>query len=153
KALLTDSARSFPVPDEVSSGAGLLNIRAAWQRDVPDDVQSPARGTGGGSLDEARGSQSLTLGDTSLNGEIYIFGAPFDAAAPPDDEASMSSWDGGTWNGDTWSGADWDNENQWESAVWDNPTWAGTSWTNGDANDGTWDGRWWADATWQGRRW
>jgi serine protease AprX len=152
KALLIASARPMPTPDPVSSGAGLLNIKAAWTMSVPSTLQSPALATGGGSLDAARGGQQLSLNGVPLSGEVDIFGNSFDSAGHATDEANGAAWNGGTWNGATWSGSNWSGST-WQSADWTQNSWAGTPWTGATTNDASWDGRRWANQSWAGRRW
>jgi serine protease AprX len=154
KALLMQSARSISSAPAEAAGAGLVNLRRAIRAETPDDdeLQSPPSSTGGGSIAQSRGKQSLSLDGTPITGDVDIFGGAYDAAAQAQAEADGTAWDGGTWNGRRWAADDWSSDG-WDAVTWESGSWAGTDWTGTEWSDGTWTGRRWADATWQGRRW
>ena len=92
--------------DDKAQGKGRINLADLLDRnqDAGGASQHFDASTGTGSLEQSRGSDHLTLDGIVLNGEIDIFGHPFDARAVADLEAAASSWNRGTWNGNSWSG-------------------------------------------------
>jgi serine protease AprX len=121
KWLLRRTAKSLPLSDAQSQGAGTVDIRKAVEQPIPggaDTTQRWAPSTGTGSLDGARGTYKLQQDGVVLEGEQDIFGTPWDGVSWSGVSWSGVSWSGGTWNGVSWSGVSW-------SGV----SWSGVSWS------------------------
>ena len=128
KAILTRSARRLPSADAAGQGAGLIDVNAALKTATPVNRRQPFEyATGTGSIDAARGSMRLTDGDSTLDGEVDVFG---------------NAWTGTTWSGTTWSGT------TWSGTTWSGTTWSGTTWSGT-----TWSGTTWSGTTWSGTTW
>ena len=129
KDLLRRTASPLPSADQIAQGKGLVKLDRAY--DTATNllaVQSHLKGTGLGSLEQARGSAHVASPEgVELRGEMDIFGA----AWLPDVWASAcllgNSWSGGTWNGNSWSGNSWSG-NSWSGNSWSGSVWLGISW-------------------------
>jgi len=155
KALLKSSATPLPNTDQLSQGAGLINLADAY-----DDRTPPARiatqkwepSTGTGSLELARGSAHVYDGDVPLTGEQDIFGVHWDGVRWASEALNETSWNGGNWNGNTWSGNTWSG-NTWSGNTWSGNTWSGNTWSGNTWSGNTWSGNTWSGNTWSGNTW
>ncbi len=172
KRALMQSALPFAGAATVFRGSGALDVRGALG--VPPSVQSPTMpfGSGGGSLEAARGSDHVADGGTDLVGEKDIFGAAFSSTLWGPLSLARRAWTAGTWNGSVWTGPGWTGNTwtgrSWAGAPWTGVSWAGTPWAGrtwsgrtwtdsgwsaGSWNDAGWAGRTWTGRTWTGRAW
>ena len=148
-----DSARQLQRHDARRRARARSTSRAiARQRRVPAPARTSRRSTGTGSLERARGRDHLTRDGVVLNGEIDIFGQPFDSAALAALEAAGSAWTGGTWNGNTWSGNSWSG-NSWSGSSWSGNSWSGNSWSGSSWSGSSWSGNSWSGSSWSGNSW
>ena len=104
KALLTGTATTLPAADEQAQGNGLVNVNMAIWTPTPAAKQLFPVSTGTGSLDGARGAAKLVLDGVTLSGEKDIFGKAYSSTLHATQEATETSWNGGTWNGSSWAG-------------------------------------------------
>ncbi len=172
-------ARLVPLSDTWYAGAGSAFV--GGRRHIRPAAAPAPTSTGLGTLDASRGSYRVTNGDTELNGEMDIFGAPWDPARWTGLSATRSAWSGGIWNdnrwtgdrwGDTgwvnvpwtgidgsegdpshdWSGARWKGV-RWKDVIWDGVRWKGAEWTSGLWTSGEWSADGWTAGGWNGVRW
>ncbi len=146
KALLRGTASPMPLADAAGRGAGEIDLLAASLASAPRASQSTEPTTGLGSLEEARGSQHVSDGDTELTGERDILG-PWKASRWAAASSAGTAWVGGRWNGRQWTGDCW-CDSTWSGATWSAVTWSGNSWAGR-----SWAGRSWAGRSWAGRSW
>src|SRR5207302_915813 len=92
-----------------SGGDGYRNpdLVAALTAVPAPALQAFLPGTGTGSLDGARGSARLSWGGVALQGEVDIFGMPFNSALAASALNGNTSWIGGVFNGAVWTGTGW----------------------------------------------
>ena len=149
KNLLVDTAVELTGAHPRCQGAGLIDVGAAVkQRRKSSGVAPYTWSAGNGSLDAARGSFHLQDPNGSvLEGEIDIFGRPFDSSEHAADARSESAWDGGSWNGSEWSGV------SWSGVSWSGVSWSGLSWSGFSWSDMTWNGLSWSGVSWSGSSW
>jgi serine protease AprX len=157
KALLIGSATTLPAADEQAQGNGLVNVNAAIWSPTPAAKQLFPLSTGTGSLDGARGAAKLVLGGVTLSGEKDIFGKAYSTTLHATQEATETSWSGGTWNGSSWAGSSWAGSSwagsSWAGSSWAGSSWAGSSWAGSSWASGVWDGSSWAGSSWAGSSW
>jgi serine protease AprX len=143
KRMLRNGAYEMPLCAKSGAcGAGELQLATVLSAPLPLYVQTIAPATGGGSLEQARGSDHLTRDGVVLEGERDIFGKPFNATAMAILEAARSAWSGGTWNGSSWSGSSWSGSS-WSGSSWSGSSWSGSSWSGS-----SWSGSSWSTAGW-----
>ncbi|MCU1498848.1 MAG: peptidase and in kexin sedolisin [Acidimicrobiales bacterium] len=160
KALLKSTADPIPGADDRLQGAGLIDVRGAYEARTPTlATQTWPLATGAGSIELARGGSHVADPETGeeLVGEQDIFGQPWDGRSWAAAALSGRSWAGGDWNGATWAGRSWAGRS-WAGVIWSGRSWAGRSWAGRSWADNAWDGRsWagrsWAEAVWSGRSW
>ena len=152
KALLTSTATPLPNADPQAQGNGLINIRNAKSAATPVVAQTWPRSTGVGSLEAARGSAHLEMNGTLLEGEMDIFGTPWDGQTWSGQTWSGQTWSGGDWNGQTWSGQTWSGQT-WSGQTWSGQTWSGQTWSGQTWSGQTWSGQTWSGQTWSGQTW
>jgi serine protease AprX len=144
---------------ELEKGAERIDVKAAAGKvaDVLAGKIKSAQGfvpaTGVGSIDASRGSYHLVDGNGSvLQGELDIFGNPWDGSA-----WSSRSWTGSTWSGDLWLGSSWNGSTwsgrTWTGNIWDGRTWSGSTWNGSTWNGSTWNGSSWSGSSWSGSSW
>jgi serine protease AprX len=164
KALLTATASPVPSGTSRSRGAGLLNIAAASAANVGADTQTWPTSNGLGTLDGARGDDTVSDGNVSLTGQRDIFGRPW---IPGITAGIGTGWTGGAFNGSTWTGAGWAGTSfasqTWGDVTWSGSDFAGVSWTSHAAASESWSaGGWtgdgwvshsWSDAAWSSHSW
>ena len=160
--LLLDN--TAPVFEKVIfKGHGLLDLDAAMNATTTDTSQAFAPATGLGSLEAARGTDHVTIGDTTLAGEYTVTGATWDPVAwvtasesgstwSGNDDWSGSTWSGSTWSGSTWSGTTWSGST-WSGTTWSGSTWSGSTWSGSTWSGSTWSGSTWSGSTWSGSTW
>ena len=166
KQILRSSATRLPNADPAGQGMGQLDLRTAVNWWVPRRAgQRLPWGSGGGSLERARGGSHLVLDGVVLTGEQDIFGKPWDsallaAAARYDAAWSDVAWSPDGWfNGSNWTGAGFaaDTSNAagqtWSGRTWAGSTWSGSTWSRSTWSGATWSGRTWAGSTWAGSTW
>ncbi|HST80142.1 MAG TPA: S8 family serine peptidase [Kineosporiaceae bacterium] len=112
--------------------------------------------TGLGTLQGARGTQSVSLDGVALTGEQDIFGRPWDSRTMASLTAGQRAWalPLGAFNGTVWIGSGFTADTEsvagrtWNGRTWAGRTWAGRTWAGQ-----TWTGRTWADQIWSGDTW
>ena len=155
KALLKGSAQRLPAADPLAQGAGMLDLKAARDRDTPttlsaQQVLAPALGTG--SIEASRGVGHLSDAGVELTGEQDVFGAPYVAATRATASETGTAWVGGAWNGNRWSGDGWSG-NRWSGEVWSGNRWSGNRWSGEAWSGNRWSGNRWSGDGWLGNRW
>jgi serine protease AprX len=106
-------------------------------------------GTGTGTFQAARGTSSVTFGDTTpLTGERDIFGT-LSSSSWAKASAAQTAWNGGSWMGHAYTGTGWgtatDGQANWAGATWSGRAWSGRAWS-----DVAWAGRAWSGRAWSG---
>jgi serine protease AprX len=152
KRLIMTGAYDLPNQNSRQSGSGELQLGPILSAALPNYAQTVAPARGGGSLEEARGSDHLTRDGAVLSGEQDIFGQTFNSAAMAVLEAAGSSWSGGTWNGSSWSGSSWSG-NSWSGSSWSGSSWSGSSWSGSSWSGSSWSGSSWSGSSWSGSSW
>jgi serine protease AprX len=161
KAALVRSADRLPRADAVAQGAGELDLTGAaalaGRGRVPSAAQAWPASTGRGSLEAARGTAHLALGDAVLSGENDLFGR-FDTAAWAAASSAGTAWVGGNWMGRTLTGGGWthgmiDALPGWSGLTWSGLTWSGLTWSGLTWSGLTWSGLTWSGLTWSGLTW
>lgn len=164
KQILMGSASGLNNVSARMEGSGTTDLRKALSS-VPRTVVDPAPwGTGTGSLEASRGSFHIVVGDgtaeeTTLLGEVDVFGRAWNAAQWARDTQKGKTWRDGAWMGNTLTARGWTNTGEarksWPTATWTSAgavladgEWAGRMW-----RDGEWAGRMWRDSAWSGRMW
>jgi serine protease AprX len=143
KAMLDQNANVLPSAQQQAQGNGLLSLKGIMGGNLnPYRAQGFTRGTGGGSLNAARGASIVSLNGVPLNTESDIFGNPVDTGQLAAVEDAQNAWNGGTWNGTSWAGDGW-NGTSWAGTSWAGTSWAGTSWAGT-----SWAGSSWATNDW-----
>jgi serine protease AprX len=162
--------------EDLWQGYGVVDAaRALAGNPALAPVQNWPAATGTGSLDAARGSSHVAIGEDVLTGEQDIFGTPW---AGPETAASplwlaaadgttglggtVTDWTGTpwvsrTWVSRTWVASGWDSRtwvsDEWLSRTWVSRTWVSRTWVAGDWVGGYWDSRTWVSRTWAGDDW
>ena len=150
KAALISTGRDIG-GSALCQGGGVVNAHGAAQLTLKAQ-QSHRKSNGSGSLEAARGSDHLSADGVVLEGEIDIFGNPFNSEVHAKYAHHHMAWDGGDWNGATWSGATWSGAT-WSGATWSGATWSGATWSGATWSGATWSGATWSGATWSGATW
>jgi serine protease AprX len=117
-------------------------------------------GIGNGSLDAARGSQSVMMNGVELTGERDIFGRDWNSLSLSSKAAGYLAWTTrGAFNGTNWIGSGVITDTTsvagrtWYGRVWAPRTWSGSSWSGSAWTPDTWSGRTWSGRTWSGDSW
>jgi serine protease AprX len=156
KALMTAATPPSSVKT-VYAGLGVPDVNKAIGAKLLPYAQPATGATGTGSLEAARGHAHLTDGVTTLEGELDIFGQPWNAPAWARASAAGTAWAGGTWNGSDWTGDSWTSDGwtgqTWAGKTWTTGDWAGKTWTDSGWNGKTWTGKTWTDSGWSGKTW
>jgi len=157
KALLMTTAAPVPGSTLACQGAGMLDLNRTLHVPTPPAVQTWPLATGMGSLELARGSAHLTDGTVTLEGEVEIFGSPWDGKSWSQASWNETSWSGGTWNGKSWSGEEWSGTSwagkSWSTVEWTDPAWSGKSWSDASWDGKSWSGKSWGTDLWSGKSW
>jgi serine protease AprX len=153
KRLLKTTAYDMPLEGRTGTmGSGELRLDAALSAALPAFVQTIAPAVGGGSIEEARGSDHLTRDGVVLKGEHDIFGKWLDADTHAILEAGRNAWTGGTWNGNVLTGNSWSG-NSWSGSSWSGNSWSGNSWSGSSWSGNSWSGSSWSGSSWSGSSW
>ena len=152
KRLIRNSAYDLPSQNTRQVGAGELRLAPILNAALPTGILPIAPAVGGGSLEQARGSDHLTRDGVVLKGEIDIFGKSFDSGVMAALEAARNAWAGGTWNGSSWSGSSWSGSS-WSGSSWSGSSWSGSSWSGSSWSGSSWSGSSWSGSSWSGSSW
>jgi serine protease AprX len=160
----------------IYAGAGQINVAVAlaavqksgsggtWKgiggASAAAAVQSFPVSTGQGSLDAARGGNTLIdPAGAALSGEVDVQGNPWDPAAWWSASSGLKSWNGGTWMGATWTGDDWQPSvngllsDRWSSARWSSARWSSAEWSSARWSSAGWSSARWSSARWSDLTW
>ena len=123
--------------------AGVLDAGGALAGD-PDlaPAQTWPASTGTGSLEAARGSAHVAIGDAVLSGEQDIFGTPWTGPGSAANPAWLTLGDTG-----------WTASTDWTGTTWDSRTWVSRTWVAGEWDSRTWVSEDWLSRTWVSRTW
>ena len=147
------TAKPLPSSDANSQGAGEVDARRADQRNTSTATpQTWTTSTGTGSLDAARGSLHVVMGGVPLQGEVDIFGNPWNGQSWSGQSWSGQSWSGGLWLGQSWSGQSWSGQS-WSGQSWSGQSWSGQSWSGQSWSGQSWSGQSWSGQSWSGQSW
>ena len=152
KRFITDNAKKVPGADSQAQGAGKIDLAVMATKTPAAFTQSFVPAKGGGTLEDARGSDHITRDGIVLSGEKDIFGKPIDTKALAVLQAAGSSWSGGTWNGSTWTGNSWSGSS-WSGSSWSGSSWSGSSWSGSSWSGNSWSGNSWSGSSWSGSSW
>jgi serine protease AprX len=158
KKVLTSSALEVPLEKQIHRGKGLSEVFRAQAEKVGDYAQGKKGWSDGtGSLEAARGTSHVHDGVAPLQGEMDIFGNPWDGVAWAAATADETVWDGGNWRGFPVAGTGFDGR-VWRSVNWTGGTWSARTWRSDQWSARTWmDGQWvartWMDGDWSARTW
>jgi serine protease AprX len=155
KWLLRKTAKTLPTAGAAAQGAGEIDVRRAVKRGKPTSdksVQTWPLGTGTGTLEGARGTEHVQMGDVVLQGEIDIFGTPWNGQSWSGQSWSGQSWSGGQWLGQSWSGQSWSGQS-WSGQSWSGQSWSGQSWSGQSWSGQSWSGQSWSGQSWSGQSW
>jgi serine protease AprX len=157
KRLIRNGAYDMPTQNSRQSGAGELRLATILNSALPTNILPIAPAVGGGSIEQARGSDHLTRDGVVLKGERDIFGKPLNADTLAILEAAGNSWSGGTWNGSVWTGSSWSGNswsgNSWSGNSWSGNSWSGSSWSGNSWSGNSWSGNSWSGSSWSGNSW
>ena len=145
-------------------GSGEINLTAALTRSPAPSAARAATwqhlpdrySTGTGTLQGARGSNSVTLNRVVLTGERDVFGHAWNNRTMSFLTANERAWtlNQGTFNGNIWIGSGFTADTVTVAGrTWNGRTWAGRTWAGQTWSGQTWTGRTWAGQTWSGRTW
>jgi serine protease AprX len=168
QAILETSTSQVGTSVEASEGRGELNLQRAWTTALPSSSATAAAmlnmtgqtASGTGTLQGARGTQSVSIDGKTLTGEKDIFGVNWDTTVHADLAVGRLNWSGsgglltGSLNGNYWIGTGFQYETTSAAAqAWGGRSWAATTWTANAWSGNPWTGRTWAGRTWSGRTW
>jgi len=171
KTILTGSAQRLPEADVVAQGSGMLDLSKAGSLKTPRIKQPFPRATGLGSLQAARGSNTLNFGGVELAGEIDARGQVWNPAAWAAASATRTAWSGGSltakgWAGGNWNGTAWYPQSvkgalpeggleglSWSGLSWSGLSWSGLSWSGLSWSGLSWSGLSWSGLSWSGLSW
>ncbi len=142
----------MPTQNSRQVGAGELRLAPILNAALPTGILPIAPAVGGGSIEQARGSDHLTRDGVVLKGERDIFGKALNAELLAILEAAGNSWSGGTWNGSSWSGSSWSGSS-WSGSSWSGSSWSGNSWSGSSWSGSSWSGSSWSGSSWSGSSW
>ena len=153
KWLLAKTAKPLPMSDATSQGAGEIDVRRADQRNQSTaTAQTWPTSTGTGTLDAARGSLHVTMNGVPLQGEVDIFGNPWNGPSWSGLSWSGLSWSGLSWSGGLWLGQSWSGQS-WSGQSWSGVSWSGQSWSGQSWSGQSWSGQSWSGVSWSGQSW
>ncbi len=159
------ASHGTPIPGaNKAQGAGEIALSKLASATPAAYTQSFTSSKGNGSLELSRGTDHISTNGVVLSGEQDIFGHPFDSSAIAAQEASASSWIGGTWNGNVWTGSGllgatapvaavaWSGSS-WSGSSWSGSSWSGNSWSGSSWSGSSWSGNSWSGSSWSGAGW
>jgi serine protease AprX len=152
KSLLMSTATGLPKADVDGRGSGELDLAKALRSPKVGSAQTWAPSNGTGSLEAARGSAHVALGESVLAGETTPWG-PFDGAAWAAASSAGTAWTDGRWTGHELTGAGWVGNGSWSGLTWSGLTWSGLTWSGLTWSGLTWSGLTWSGLTWSGLTW
>jgi serine protease AprX len=153
KRLMKMTAYDMPLEGRTGTmGSGEFRLSTMLGYSLPIFVQTITPAVGGGSIEEARGSDHLTRDGVVLRGEQDIFGKPLNSVAHAVLEAARIAWSGGTWNGSIWTGSSWSGSS-WSGSSWSGNSWSGNSWSGSSWSGNSWSGNSWSGNSWSGSSW
>lgn len=164
KMLLQDNASGLLRTSAKMGGAGRTDLKKMFDQVLKLAPIRPAPstgwGTGTGSLEAARGTAHVAIGDEALTGEVDVFGQSWNGSRWAKQTDRKKSWKDGTWLGTTLTGRGWVKNGKaqraWPTATWTQTAEAVTSdddWSARMWRDGTWSARMWRDEAWSARMW
>jgi Subtilase family len=157
KALLTSTAKPIPNEPAEAQGSGTINLFGARTARTPTATQTWERATGTGSIELARGSAHVVVGDADLAGEQDARGYGWDGNHWSADAWNGTSWSGGSWAGNHWSGGNWNGNhwsgNHWSGNHWSGNHWSGDQWSGNHWSGNHWSGNHWSNDVWSGFTW
>src|SRR5512144_2927017 len=150
--ILRTTARALPGATGRKASYGVLDLVSALATATPPSAaaaQNPARTSGDGALDLARGDGRIVDPDNgvTLAGEVDALGTPWNGARWAAASTARASWTDGAWNSRRWSGDGW-TASSWAGPAWAAAPWTGVSWSGAD-----WASRRWSSDAWVSRRW
>lgn len=145
---VADALRALKRSDSGRTCEGIGTASAASAQSFPIS-------TGQGSLDAARGGNTLTdVNGVPLDGEVDVHGNPWDPAAWWAASSHLRSWNGGAWMGVTWTGDGWlPAVDGLLSARWSQARWSSARWSSADWDSARWSAARWSAARWSAARW
>jgi len=152
KRFIANNGQKVPGADSQAQGGGEINLPLLATKTPASYTQTFAPSKGGGTLEDARGSDHVTANGVILAGEQDVFGRTVDTKKLALVQAAGSSWSGGTWNGSTWSGSSWSGST-WSGSTWSGSTWSGSTWSGSTWSGSSWSGSTWSGSTWSGSSW
>ncbi|MHB8512553.1 MAG: S8 family serine peptidase [Actinomycetota bacterium] len=162
KAQMMASAYTLTNCTPLLCGAGEIDANKAYIQGGNGSsslatLGAPLLTKGTGTLEGARGSAHIQIGNDVLTGEQDIFGKAWDGSSWSGSSWSGSSWSGGMWNGSLWSGSSWSGSSwsgsSWSSNAWDGSSWSGQSWSGQSWSGSSWSGSSWSGQSWSGSSW
>jgi serine protease AprX len=164
KQILMGSASGLYNVSTLMEGEGTTDLRKALKAVPKEIVTTEPWGTGTGSLEASRGNFHVIVGDevtgeTSLLGEVDVFGQPWNAATWAKEAAGRDNWHDGEWRGARLTDKGWKDtggvKKSWPATTWvdtgavlSNGEWSARMWREGD-----WSARMWRDSKWSARMW
>ena len=142
---LDASRGSMKVEDTVCTTTTPTTTQPVLDPVTGEPVLDPV--TGEPVMQTVEGEPVETCNTYVLQGEIDIYGEPFDGRTWSGLALLGRTWSEGQWLGRTWSGRTWSGRT-WSDAYWAGRTWSGRTWS-----DAVWSGRTWSGRTWSGRTW
>ncbi len=152
KRFIAGNGKKVPGADSQAQGGGEIDLVNLAGKTPAAFTQTFIPSKGGGTIEDARGSDHLTANGVILTGEKDIFGRAIDSKALALAQAAGSSWSGGTWNGSTWSGSSWSGSS-WSGSSWSGSSWSGSSWSGSSWSGSSWSGSSWSGSSWSGSSW
>jgi serine protease AprX len=153
KALLTGTAAPIPGATEAQQGKGVVDLAKAKDTATPANAkQTFALSTGVGSLELARGSVHVKVGNREVRGEVDVRGRTFDVRTWAAGLRNGGNWNGMSWSGMSWSGMSWSGMS-WSGMSWSGMSWSGMSWSGMSWSGMSWSGMSWSGMSWSGMSW
>jgi serine protease AprX len=154
KRLLVMSAQPMPLADAAGRGAGMIDVKRAHELVPLAYSQTFTRGTGTGSLEQARGAAYVTQNGVNLIGERDIFGTTWNGSTWASAANAETAWNGGRWlthdmTGTCWCGSSFAGS----SSTWSRSSWRETSWTRSSWRDAYWSRSSWRSGSWINGGW
>ena len=152
KAFFADNASPLAGAPASQEGSGEIDLAAMLTQEPTWAVQRFPNSTGGGSIEQARGTDHISVNGVVLSGERDIFGRRVSTTALASAESSASSWTGGVWDGSSWTGSSWTGSS-WSASSWTGSSWTGSSWSASSWSGSSWTGSSWTASSWSDASW